>query len=306
MEGKYKQCKKCGETKSYEEFRKRMGMRDGRVNACRECEREYTRQWYKANPERGRETSHKYRKSHREKVLRYNRKYREANHEKLLESGRQWYKANSGKKCEYAKKYREANPEHARKYQEAHLKERREYSRRYCEVNREKLREHSRQYYEVNRERRREYSRQYYKTNSEKRYQHTRQWLKNHPEKVHEYNCRHRNSTKERLSESMSASVYRSLKGNKNGLRWETIVDYTVEQLRKHLEKQFRSGMTWDNYGTWHIDHIIPINVFNFEKPEDLDFKRCWGLKNLQPLWAKENISKGAKISKPFQPSLTL
>jgi len=62
--------------------------------------------------------------------------------------------------------------------------------------------------------------------------------------------------------------------------------------------------MTWDNYGKWHIDHVIPTSVFNFEKPEDDDFKRCWSLQNLQPLWALDNIKKGNKLEKPFQPKL--
>jgi hypothetical protein len=74
----------------------------------------------------------------------------------------------------------------------------------------------------------------------------------------------------------------------------------------RHLEKQFLPGMSWENMGEWHIDHKIPIAAFNFEKPEDIDFKRCWALKNLQPLWKSENCIKGAKIDKPFQPSLNL
>lgn len=48
-------------------------------------------------------------------------------------------------------------------------------------------------------------------------------------------------------------------------------------------------------YG-WHIDHKLPVASFNFDSPEHLDFKKCWALENLQPLWAKENISKGAKV----------
>ena len=63
--------------------------------------------------------------------------------------------------------------------------------------------------------------------------------------------------------------------------------------------------MTWDNYGkVWHIDHKIPLAVFNYTRPEDIDFKLCWSLKNIAPLGAIENMKKGAKIEKPFQPSL--
>jgi hypothetical protein len=64
--------------------------------------------------------------------------------------------------------------------------------------------------------------------------------------------------------------------------------------------------MSWDNYGKWHIDHKIPVTAFNFERVDDVDFKRCWSLKNLQPLWALDNIVKGNKVEAPFQPSLSI
>ena len=51
---------------------------------------------------------------------------------------------------------------------------------------------------------------------------------------------------------------------------------------------------------------IIPKSAFNFETAEDADFKKCWALENLQPLWAKDNLRKSNKIHKPFQPSLAI
>jgi hypothetical protein len=109
-----------------------------------------------------------------------------------------------------------------------------------------------------------------------------------------------------KLNHSMKTGIGRSLQGNKNGAKWTGLVDYSITELRVHLEKQFKSGMTWSNYGDWHIDHIIPISAFNFTKPEHEDFKRCWALSNLQSLWASENCQKNKKLSKPFQPSLLL
>lgn len=95
----------------------------------------------------------------------------------------------------------------------------------------------------------------------------------------------------------VSSAMWQALKGNKGGRHWEDLVDYTADELKKHLEKQFTKGMNWKNYGQWHIDHIIPKIAFSYKCPEDPDFKRCWGLENLQPLWAKDNISKGSKIN---------
>lgn len=72
------------------------------------------------------------------------------------------------------------------------------------------------------------------------------------------------------------------------------MVGCTPQFLKEHLENQFREGMTWENHGKygWHIDHIIPLSSATTE--EEL-YKLCHYL-NLQPLWAEENLSKGAKI----------
>jgi len=116
-------------------------------------------------------------------------------------------------------------------------------------------------------------------------------------------------TVKGQLNNRLKSALYQSLKkGSKSFRHWESLVGYTVDQLKKHLEKRFILGMSWEHFlaGELHIDHKIPIAAFNFSKPEDLDFKRCWALKNLQPMWAKENIRKGAKINKPFQPSLAI
>lgn len=53
--------------------------------------------------------------------------------------------------------------------------------------------------------------------------------------------------------------------------------------------------MSWDNYGEWHIDHKIPDCKFNYISVNDKEFQKCWALKNLQPLWAIENLRKGSK-----------
>ena len=70
---------------------------------------------------------------------------------------------------------------------------------------------------------------------------------------------------------------------------------YKLQDLKNHLESKFQDGMSWKNIGVWHIDHIRPISSFNFESFEDIEFKKCWALNNLQPLWAFDNLSKGNK-----------
>ena len=97
------------------------------------------------------------------------------------------------------------------------------------------------------------------------------------------------------VNERMTAGIRHSLKGGKNGQRWESLAGYTAKELAVHLERQFTKGMTWDRFmeGEIHIDHIIPKSSFNFESHEDDEFRQCWALANLRPMWATDNRRKG-------------
>lgn len=96
------------------------------------------------------------------------------------------------------------------------------------------------------------------------------------------------------ISQRISVLVRRSIKTGKNNKSWRDFVDFSVDELRAHLEKQFTKGMTWENLGKWHIDHITPLSSFSFNSPTDKEFKLAWSLSNLRPLWATENQKKSA------------
>lgn len=100
---------------------------------------------------------------------------------------------------------------------------------------------------------------------------------------------------KNSLYRNISSSIRHSLKESKKDGSWTELVDFTLDELKEHLERQFGEGISWDNYGEWHIDHIRPIASFSITDCQCEDFKKCWSLDNLQPLWAKENQSKGSK-----------
>lgn len=93
----------------------------------------------------------------------------------------------------------------------------------------------------------------------------------------------------------MTNGIARSLKGQKNGRSWQSLVPYSIEQLYRHIERQFIGGMTWQNMGKWHIDHIVPLKSFSFTNPADPEFQAAWALTNLRPLWASDNIEKNGK-----------
>ncbi len=104
-----------------------------------------------------------------------------------------------------------------------------------------------------------------------------------------------RKKPREKINHRIGNAIRVALSENKKGRRWESLVGYTLEDLIKHIEGQFRDGMSWENFDKIHIDHIKPRASFNYTKPEDPEFKECWALENLQPLWASENIKKSNK-----------
>ena len=73
------------------------------------------------------------------------------------------------------------------------------------------------------------------------------------------------------------------------------ILGYDSEELISHLEAQFVEGMNWEDSHLWHIDHIIPLNAFNYDSVDHPEFKVCWSLGNLRPIWAKDNMRKNDK-----------
>lgn len=74
-----------------------------------------------------------------------------------------------------------------------------------------------------------------------------------------------------------------------------SLIGCPISELREHIESQFQEGMTWENYGEWHVDHILPCTYFDLKCP--LQQRLCFGFWNLQPLWAGENRRKYNKLT---------
>lgn len=161
---------------------------------------------------------------------------------------------------------------------------------------------------EENREHVLEYGKQYRQKNKEQRATGFKAWsVANRPTRREYHRKRYQANNSVKVNISISTGIGKSLKGNKNGRSWESLVGFTLEELMSHLESQFTKGMTWGNYGYygWHIDHIRPVSSFNFTSAEDPEFKECWSLWNLQPMWGKENRSKNSRCLAPPLPLLT-
>jgi len=266
---KVKKCCKCKKEKECYEFNKLSSSSDGLSYHCRECASIIRKDFYHRN---------------KIKCLDISRKWKRENKEKIRTGKRNYYTRHPEKSKEQVKKY--------------------------IENNLEKVKERRHKYYLKNLEKIKKIGAERYIKNKEQIKQNTKQWAKENIEKTRIYsknkNIRYRKNPMKKLNMNISYGIWLSLNGNKKHRHWEDLVGYDITQLKKSLERKFQLGMSWENYGQWHIDHKIPKSAFNFSCPEDIDFKHCWSLENLQPLWGIENISKGAKLPHPFQPSLAL
>ena len=251
----------CGETKDVTEFSMRKGSTDGYRNQCKKCRCNQTKKYHEEHKEERNEYAKKYREEHREELNEYMKKYNEENREQLLGQGRKRYEENREKMLEQNKKYREE-----------HREELNEYAKKYREEHREKLLEQNKKYREEHREELIEYAVNY-----------TRERLKTDPlyKLIHTLRSRIYNAIRNQYGEKAHSSM--------------ELIGCTIQEVRCHIESQFVEGMTWDNHGKWHIDHIRPCASFNLEDPEEQ--KKCFHFTNLQPLWAEDNLRKSDKFS---------
>ena len=114
-----------------------------------------------------------------------------------------------------------------------------------------------------------------------------------HPEKIRAKGIKYNKANPERLF--IRNSLNRILSNWKGGrAKYESLLGYSYSDLKIHIERQFVDGMTWENRSDWHIDHIVPIS--HYTKQGITDPAIINRLSNLQPLWAKDNRSKGAKV----------
>ena len=99
-----------------------------------------------------------------------------------------------------------------------------------------------------------------------------------------------------KLKRLLRCRLYYALKSQnaKKSNRTLKLTGCSLSFLVGYLEGKFRKGMTWENYGEWHVDHIKPVSSFNLL--DENEQKKCFNYNNLQPLWAKENLSKGNTI----------
>lgn len=182
---------------------------------------------------------------------------------------------------------------------------------KYYQENKEELISRSRDVQIKNKEHRQKYMQQYAKTNSRKLRNYRTNYYLNNKEKFEI--CKIQQKTPERIESrktirnwrlkndpkyivnytirGMLNRVIKCTKQNKNTNTFK-MLGYTAEEFREHIEGRWMQGMSWENHGEWHIDHIKSIKAHIDEGVTDI--KIINALTNLQPLWAFDNLSKGA------------
>ncbi len=177
----------------------------------------------------------------------------------------------------------------------------------YNQENKDKIKANNHKYYFENKDKILNCNKIYRLTNKDKileqrkEYRNREEIIKHNKEKMKEYLPIRKTNMKQRrlfdlnfrLSEALRSKLHRGIKGYNTSLT--NILGCDMTFFKKWIEFRFDYNMNWNNYGKeWHIDHILPINQFNFKNQNDLNI--CFHWTNLQPLNAKDNQSKSDNI----------
>jgi hypothetical protein len=137
-----------------------------------------------------------------------------------------------------------------------------------------------------------------YEANKAQRQDRIRAYKETHLEQIAAYQKlykreRRRTDPAFKLADQLRHRLYLALKNNAKKGSAIGLLGCSVEEARQHLESRFRLGMTWQNHGCWHIDHIRPLASFDLQNPTQL--AQACHYTNMQPLWAWENLKKSDK-----------
>lgn len=237
----------------------------------KKLQKEYMRKRYLENPEKYREKSKSWRLKNRDKHLAYMKQWHRKNPKKLKE---RTIDINAIQEKKLRRK-----------------EQRKEYNKLYYKKNKESEKLRRKKWAAENPE----WAKEHRLKNFEKRYEYNKLWNLNNRDKLNLRNQKLRISTPERHISSILRVRTRAIlrtKGFKTNCSFKEYIGCTVAHLVEHLESQFKPGMTWENQGQWHIDHIIPLRSATSTE----EVIRLCHYKNLQPLWAKENIVKSDKM----------
>ena len=236
---------------------------------CVTCVKSRVRNYVTLNPDKKRESDREYYSKNKEEIKRNVKLYRVDNKDII-----------NAKKREYAKSCKGV-----------------EARRKYRNENRDKINAKKRKYYKDNHEEHLKQKRDDYQKHKIKRNAKQAEYRKENKDKLNKYFVnRRKNDLNFKMTAYMRNMLNRVLSRSYNDKDNSTVemLGYTCDELISHITGLFTDGMSWNNYGEWHIDHIVPLTWW-FENGVT-DPSRTNALINLQPLWATDNLIKGCKV----------
>ena len=281
-----KRCPKCGETKPHDQWPRNRSRYDGLDSCCKTCRYAMNAKRHQQNPQARVDRAR--RRRERNTAVNKERNVHAAGIEKrchrcgVTKPAVDFHRANSShdglrtacKACDRTTKAQmwvdqikprvAADPEYA-----------------------EQRRSHCRASYLKNRKKRLAQQKKYNQSRDKAQ---LRAWRREYFQK------RRDNDPLYRMISSLRTRTHQAVKAAGLGRKLESTISLlgcSTEDLKSHLEQQFKPGMTWDNYGQWHVDHIRPCA--DFDLSVEAEQRACFHYTNLQPLWRHENLSKGAR-----------
>jgi len=218
--------------------------------------KQYKKEWYLKNKER---------------IKQYKKEWRLNNREKIIQQKKEHYLKNKKHYNQYAKEWRLKNKEKIKQWRLN---------------NREKIIQQKKEHYLKNKKRYNQYAKKWRLKNKK----HIREYYNKYDRK------RLKTDSNYKLVKLIRNRIKSVLKGIYKSKSTIKLLGCSVEECWQHLESKFQPGMTRENHGLWHVDHIIPCAAFDLKCP--VQQLACFHYTNLQPLWAIDNIKKGAKYDK--------
>ncbi len=250
-----KKCSKCNVKRELFEFSKSPKGKDGLSTRCKHCDKQY-------------------RLDNKEMISKNDKIWRENNKESISEKKKQWSKSNKELISIKKKKYQIDNKELISKrkkiYKENNRKEILEKAKLFRENNKEKVALQLKKWNELNKDKVRIYRKQY-------------QVQRRQNDPLFKLICNTRNL--------ICMSFKRGNNNFKKNKSTEDIIGCDIEYFRSYIELKFTEGMNLENYGKWHLDHIIPISIGKTEE----EIIKLNHYTNFQPLWAIDNLKKSNK-----------
>lgn len=257
---KLQACRRCGTEKPLSDFYVKNKETGKRHSVCKACWNLRSKEWTQKNPDRRREIANSYYARNKDERAAYAKEYKKNNRDLINKQQRAW---------------RAANPERNRAYGRA------AYAR-----DPELARARARSWREANREAALAIVAAYNRRPDVRARNNAVRKVRGRTDPAFAIN--HRMATR------LRGSLKRT--GGKSGTSWTSLVGYTADELKAHLEAQFLPRMSWKNMHLWEIDHIIPLSSFDIQDVADAEFCAAWALSNLRPIWRPVNRRKSDKI----------